>query len=121
MVEFIIGVAVGAGGAIAIDKSMEKATNSSKHVEIDSLYQENEKFRSRCKELERKVEDLMSVNEKLMRQMKSAESANEDYEDELDNMKTEIKKLRNENMELADQLKEYKAACESYERKLTAQ
>lgn len=117
MVEFLLGVAVGAGGAVMLNKNGDK-NNNAKQSEIDSLYRENEKFRNRNKELERKMEDLVAAYEKQAWQIKDIDRSNEDYEDEVDDLKAEVKKLRRENIDLAAQLKEYKAACESYERQL---
>jgi len=123
MVEFVVGTAVGIAGMIVkeklLDNNKEQKTDA-KQNELDTLYQENEKFRKRNKEMERQIEDLLAENQKLHRQYKDKDDDQDDLEDELQKAKGEVKKLRTQNDELYQKIEEYKTACGAYEIEIAA-
>lgn len=98
---------------ISGNKSQEAV--DSKQRELDELYNENEKFRRRNKEMERQIEDLQFENKKLNKKIKDNEDSKDDLTDDLDDMKRELKKLRSQNDELCSKIQEYKTACGNYE------
>ena len=108
-------LAGGVVGIVAKDKIVDANKTNGKQKELDTLYAENEKFRSRNKELERQVEDLLSDLNKVRKQAKTNDENKDDLEDELDKAKRELKNARLQNDELARKVKEYQTACESLE------
>ena len=116
MVTFIIGAAVGAGVMYAKDYFMgDKQSENAKKAETDTLYAENEKLRQRCKDAERRIEDLVAANQKLMHEAKQQNNDSDDLEDELAQTKSKVRKLQQQNDDLLRKVQEYKQACESYE------
>ena len=118
MTELIIGVAVGVAGMYAKDKYLGNTSTeklNAKQRELDNVYNENETFRKRNKDLSRQVEDLQFEIDKLRRQSKARNDHQDNLEDDLEDAKTEVKKLHMQNDELYRKLQEYKSACEAYE------
>ena len=118
MIEFIAGLAIGAGGMLAKDKFVGGDSSSkSKAIqeELNRLSDENEKLRNRYKDAERQVEDLQAQNEKLRRQFKDKDEDADDLQDDQKKKKNEVKKLRLQNDDLARKIQEYKAVCNNYE------
>lgn len=115
MIELLIGAAVGAGAMVAKDKLTGNSEGDKVKRELDQIYAENEKFRSRNKEMERQVEDLLAENQKLHKKLKDKEGNHDDMYDDLEDAQNQVKKLRKQNDELTIKLKEYKTACENYE------
>lgn len=118
MIEFIAGLAIGAGGMLAKDKFVGGDSSSkSKAIqeELNRLSDENEKLRNRYKDVERQVEDLQAQNEKLRRQFKDKDDDTDDLKDDLLAAQNEVKKLRAQNDDLARKIQEYKAVCDNYE------
>ncbi len=121
MLELLGGVVIGGVAGVALkDKLLgTNEQNANKQREVESLYAENEKFRSRNKELERQVEDLLSELKKVRKQAKSSEEGHDDLEDELDSAKRELKSIRLQNDELARKVREYKTICASQEAEIS--
>ena len=123
MIAFAIGVVIGIVGMVIKNKfwgNNKKQETEAKQRELETLYQENEKFRKRNKEMERQIEDLLAENQKLRKQFKDKEDDWDDLEDELQKAKGEVKKLRMQNDELYQKIREYKTACEAYEIEIVA-
>lgn len=121
MISFLTGLVVGAGGMVAKDKILDQNSGNSKsalQIEADRLSDENEKLRSRLRDAQSQVENLMADNERLRRKSKDFTDDKEDLSDDLESAKKEIKKLMVQNDDLARKIQEYKSACDSYEQEL---
>lgn len=106
---------------VAKDKIFDQNSGTSKSTlqnEADRLSDENEKLRSRLRESESQIDELLADNERLRRKSKDFVDDRDDLSDDLDAAKKEIRKLRVQNDELARKVQEYKAACDSYEQEI---
>ncbi len=118
MIEFIAGLAIGAGGMFAKEKLVDGDSSpkvKSLQEQLEQLSNENEKLRNRSKDAERQIEDLLSENDKLRRKFKDKDDDTDDLQDDLDSARAEVKKLRSQNDEMARKIQEYKAVCDNYE------
>ena len=95
MWEFLGGLVVGAGAIFVKDAvaGNQGANNARKQQELKDLYDENEKFRQRCKELQRKIEDLQIENRNLKNSNKSGSNNIEDLRDDLEDAQAKVRKL----------------------------
>lgn len=114
VLEFILGVAVGSGAMIAKNAFSAK-DNTDQSLQINQMYDENEKLRNRNKEAERRIEDLMRELQRANARFKDKDNTADDLEDDLSDAKAKIKKLTQQNDGLLRKIQDYKLACESYE------
>ena len=121
MWEFLGGLVVGAGAIFVKDAMVggQGASNSKIKLELKDLYEENEKFRQRAKELQRKVEDLQIENRNLKNSNNSKSDNVDDLKDDLEDARIQIKKLEQMNDELSRKVREYKHACDEYASELS--
>ena len=90
MIELVGGVAIGVIGMIAKDKLIGNGKEQKLEAmqrELNTVYQENEKFRRRNKEMERQIEDLLAENQKVRKQFKDKDDDQDDLADELQKAK----------------------------------
>ena len=121
MIELLGGIVIGSVVAFTLKEKIlgTQDQNTNKQQELNNLYEENEKFSRRNKELERQVEDLLSELNKVRKKAQIADDDHDDLQDELDRAKKDLKSVRLQNDELARKVREYKATCESQEAEIS--
>lgn len=121
MIELLGGIVIGSVVAFTLKEKIlgTQDQNTNKQQELNNLYEENEKFSRRNKELERQVEDLLSELNKVRKKAQIADDNHDDLQDELDRAKKDLKNVRLQNDELARKVREYKATCESQEAEIS--
>lgn len=87
----------------------------SRQKELETLSNETEKYRTRAKEAERRIEDLQAEVVRLKKQVIDNDDHQDDLQDDLEDAQRQNKKLTLQVTALTDQLAEYKSACESLE------
>lgn len=117
MIGFIIGLVVGAAGAYYLAKNQNRSAKT--QLELNSLYDENEKLRKRYKEAERQNEDLLAKLTDARNKLDNASDSRDDLKFDLDNTQSKLSKALKENADLKDKLEEYKEACATLERRIT--
>lgn len=118
MWEFIAGCIAGAGGVMVKDHLMPNTDIEKLKNQLNEVLTENEKYRSKNKELERLVEDLQSEKMHLKKQSQNNEDAHDDLVDDLDAEKRKNKRLSTQVSDLTAQIEEYKSALQSLEEEL---
>lgn len=93
MWQFIVGLITGAGVVLAKDYLVPNKEKQKLQSELNSVLDENEKFRKRSKESECLVEDLQSEVARLKKQSQNREDAHDDLQDDLDAEKRKNKQL----------------------------
>lgn len=121
MIELLGGIVIGSVVAVTLKEKIwgTQDQNTNKQQELNNLYEENEKFSRRNKELERQVEDLLSELNKVRKKAQIADDDHDDLQDELDRAKKDLKSVRLQNDELVRKVREYKAICESQEAEIS--
>lgn len=113
---FIVGVVAGVGGMFAKEKLVGgKSKSNNQQDELKNLYDENEKLRSRNKEAERRIEDLMAENQKIKKASKNQSDNADEIEDELDSLRSKLRRAQATIDELQRKNNELQKAVESYE------
>ena len=118
MIEFVLGLAVGAGGMLAKEQFVDKDASQKQQRQTDQLSDENERLRMRLNEANRHNEELLAENERLRRSSSDHSDKFDDAQDDLERAKKELSKVLLQNEELARKLQEYKSVCENYKLEL---
>lgn len=120
MIELLGGIVIGSVVAFTLKEKIfgTQDQNTNKQQELNNLYEENEKFSRRNKELERQVEDLLSELNKVRKKAQIADDDHDDLQDELDRAKKDLKSVRLQN-DVVRKVREYKAICESQEAEIS--
>ena len=118
MIEFVLGLAVGAGGMLAKEQFVDKDASQKQQRQAEQLSDENERLRMRLNEANRHNEELLAENERLRRSSSDHSDKLDDTLEDLAKAKKELSKVQLQNEELARKLQEYRTVCESYKLEL---
>lgn len=115
MWQFLVGLLTGIGGVVVKDYFVGKSAQQNNQSQLNSIREENDKLRTKNKEVERLVEDLQLEVSRLKKQRQTNEDTREDLKDDLDLERRKNIRLTNQVSELNAQIEEYKSALQSLE------
>jgi TolA-binding protein len=116
---FFVGLVIGV--AAMVGKDVVLGNNTSSKYESDSIKQENERLKNRCKEMQEQIDKLIASNEKKRNDIRTSDDELDDMEEELEEAKRKIKILQAQNKEYAAKIEDYKNAVETLKFDLDAE